>query len=89
MLWPLYFDAAEPRPWRRVPKEMAVADPTADDIARIAAELRLKPVLEKGVAHPKRWWKNEGRVLVDARGAKSVLIQQIGEMLHDRAAGKK
>jgi signal recognition particle subunit SRP19 len=81
VLWPVYFDASEPRPWRRVPKELAIKEPTAEAIARIAAELRLKPVLEKGVAHPKRWWLGEGRVLVDARGAKSVLIQQIAERL--------
>lgn len=81
VLWPLYFDVDEPRPWRRVPKELAVSEPTAEAIARIAAELRLKPVLEKGVSHPKRWWKEEGRVLVDVRGAKTVLIQQIAERL--------
>lgn len=81
VLWPLYFDISEPRPWRRVPKELASQAPTAEAIARIAAELRLKPVLERGVSHPKRWWMNEGRVLVDARGQKSVLIQQIAERL--------
>lgn len=81
VLWPLYFDIDEPRPWRRVPKELAVSEPTAEAIARIAADLRLKPVLEKGVSHPKRWWKEEGRVLVDARGVKSVLLQQIAEKL--------
>lgn len=81
VLWPLYFDISEPRPWRRVPKELASQAPTAEAIARIAAELRLKPVLERGVSHPKRWWMNEGRVLVDARGQKSVLIQQIAQRL--------
>ena len=88
VLWPLYFDSSEPRPWRRVPKELAVPDPSAEAIARIAAELRLKPVLEKGVSHPKRWWKEEGRVLVDVRGAKSVLIQQIAERLKAGAKPK-
>jgi signal recognition particle subunit SEC65 len=81
VLWPLYFDASEPRPWRRVPKELAIQAPTAEAIARIAAELRLKPILEKGVSHPKRWWLSEGRVLVEARGVKSVLIQQIAERM--------
>lgn len=81
VLWPLYFDANEPRPWRRVRKELAIENPSAEAIARIAAELRLKPVLEKGVAHPKRWWLGEGRVLVDVRGAKSVLLEQIAERL--------
>lgn len=86
VLWPLYFDAAEPRPWRRVPKALAVDEPTAEAIAQIAAKMHLRPVLEKGVSHPKRWWKGEGRVLIDARGAKSVLVQQIAEAL--KASGK-
>lgn len=86
VLWPLYFDRSEPRPWRRVPKELALDDPTAEAVANAAAKLRLKPILEKGVSHPKRWWKAEGRVLVEARGAKSVLIQQIAELL--KAGGK-
>ena len=81
VLWPLYFDRSEPRPWRRVPKELALDDPTAEAVANAAAKLRLKPILEKGVSHPKRWWKNEGRVLVEARGSKSVLLQQIAELL--------
>lgn len=85
VLWPLYFDISEPRPWRRVPKTIAIEEPTAEAIARVAAELRLRPVLERGVGHPKRWWKQEGRVLVDVRGAKSVLITQIAERLR---AGK-
>jgi signal recognition particle subunit SRP19 len=86
VLWPLYFDATEPRPWRRVTKDLAIENPTADAIAKVAAELRLKPVLERGVSHPKRWWKKEGRVLVDVRGAKSVLIQQIAETLRKNPA---
>ena len=86
VLWPLYFDRAEPRPWRRVPRELALDDPTAEAVANAAAKLRLKPILEKGVSHPKRWWKSEGRVLVDARGAKSTLLAQIAETM--RAGGK-
>ena len=86
VLWPLYFDRSEPRPWRRVPKDLALDDPTAEAVANAAAKLRLKPILEKGVSHPKRWWKNEGRVLVDARGAKSTLLAQIAETM--RAGGK-
>lgn len=86
VLWPSYFDKAEPRPWRRVAKGLAIENPTAEAIAKIAAAMHLKPILEKGVSHPKRWWKKEGRVLVDARGSKSVLLQQIAQKLHDAQA---
>lgn len=81
VLWPCYFDKSEPRPWRRVNKELAVNEPTAEAIAQVCAKMHLKPILEKGVAHPKRWWKAEGRVLIDARGSKTVLLQQIAEKL--------
>lgn len=86
VLWPCYFDRAEKRPWRRVPRELAVEAPSADAIAKVAAQMHLKPVLERGVAHPKRWWKAEGRVLIDARGAKTVLLQQIAERLKASAS---
>lgn len=89
VLWPIYFDRAEPRPWRRIPKDLAIENPTAQAIANVCAELRLHPVLEKDVSHPKRWWKEEGRVLIDVRGAKGVLIQQIAEMLRERATQSK
>ncbi len=81
VLWPIYFDVDEPRPWRRVPKDLAIHGPTADAIAKAAAQLRLSPVLERGVAHPARWYEKSGRVLIDVRGSKSVLVQQIAEIL--------
>jgi len=85
VLWPAYFDVNEARPWRRVPKRLAIENPTVDDIARVAAALRLRPVIEKGVAHPHLWYARSGRVLVDIRGAKTVLIQQIAERLKGAA----
>lgn len=83
VLWPTYFDIKEPRPWRRVPKTLAVEDPTVEAIAKVALALRLRPVIEKGVAHPHRWYERSGRVLVDIRGSKSVLLQQIAEKLKE------
>ncbi len=83
VLWPIYFDAEQRRPWRRVPKELAVYAPTPEDVAKAAQDLRLHPVLEKGVAHPAAWWAKTGRVLVDIRGSKTVLVRQIAEKLRE------
>lgn len=83
VLWPVYFDIEAPRPWRRVPKDIAVYAPNADEVARVAQELRLHPILEKGVAHPFAWFTRSGRVLVDIRGSKSVLVRQIAERLSE------
>jgi signal recognition particle subunit SRP19 len=81
VLWPIYFDKDAPRAWRRVPLDLAIAEPTAEEVAKAAQTIRLKPILEKGVPHPSRWYARSGRVLVDVRGAKSVLLRQIGEEL--------
>lgn len=86
VLWPVYFDVAQSRPKRKVPKNLAVHEPTAEAIANVAAKLRLNPVLERGAAHPSSWWKRDGRVLVDIRGSKPVLLRQIAEGLKARIA---
>ncbi len=86
VLWPVYFDAAARRPLRRVRKSLAVPEPKADEIAKAAQALRMRPVLERDAAHPATWWRRDGRVLVDARGSKSVLVLQIGEKLRELRA---
>lgn len=83
VLYPAYFDKNEPRGRRRVPTDLAIASPSAEEIAKACAKLRLKPVLEKDKHHPARWHEAEGRVLVPVRGSKAVLIRQIGEKLAD------
>lgn len=81
VLYPAYFDAKVPRPLRRVPTEVAVPGPTAEQVAKACARLRLKPVLEKGKHHPSRWHRSEGRVLIPVRGSKAVLVRQVAEEL--------
>ncbi len=81
VLYPAYFDKTEPRGRRRIPKDLAIPNPTAEEIAKACAKLRLKPILEKDKHHPARWHEGEGRVLVPVRGSKAVLIRQIGEKL--------
>lgn len=81
VLWPIYFDAEASRQHRRVPRELAISNPDAESIAEAAADLRLNPVLERNAAHPARAWQESGRVLVDLRGSKAVLLRQIAEEL--------
>ena len=81
VLYPIYFDSKAKRPHRRVPRDIAVASPTAEQVAKACAKLRLKPMLEKGKHHPARWFKGEGRVLIPVRGSKAVLVRQVGEAL--------
>ena len=86
VLYPIYFDKTAPRPPRRVPLALALDNPTADDVAQAALKLRLQPVLEKGVAHPRRPWEKNGRVLIEIRGSKSVLMRQVAEIMSGKPA---
>lgn len=81
VVYPAYFDASLSRDLRRVPRELAVDDPSADEVAKACAKLRLKPTLERSKHHPSRWHEDKGRVLVPLRGSKAVLLRQIGEKL--------
>lgn len=83
VLYPCYFDSHQPRPPRRVAKELAVRNPSAEELAKAALALKLQPVLEKGRAHPARPWDKAGRVLVDVRGEKMALVRQLAEKLRD------
>jgi signal recognition particle subunit SRP19 len=87
VLYPAYFDVEEPRSLRRVPQQIAVPDPSADEVAKACAKLRLKPTLERSKHHPSRWHEAKGRVLVPLRGSKAVLVRQIAEKLHELRTG--
>lgn len=83
VVYPVYFDQDEPRGNRKVPLDLAVSNPSADELAQACAKLRLKPTLEKSRHHPARWYEAEGRVLVPVRGSKAILLRQIAEKLNE------
>ncbi|KAH6891169.1 signal recognition particle, SRP19 subunit [Thelonectria olida] len=63
-LYPVYFDATRSRQeGRRVPKDLAVKNPLAREIANACSRLQLPTLLEPEKVHPKDW-ANPGRVKV-------------------------
>lgn len=83
VVYPCYFDNQVSRPRRRVALALAVRGPSVEEVAKAALALKLSPVLEKGVAHPARPWEKSGRVLVDVRGEKGVLLRQMAERIRE------
>jgi len=64
VIWPIYFDRAVARSkCRRVPENLAIKNPNAEQIAAAARRLGWRAEIEPG-GHPALWWKKTGKVLV-------------------------
>ncbi|MFC7072961.1 signal recognition particle subunit SRP19 [Halovenus rubra] len=64
VIWPAYFDLDLPRSeGRRVPEEMAVSEPTVDEIAKAVQQVGYDAVIERKKTYP-REYEPRGRVLV-------------------------
>ncbi|MCD6572763.1 MAG: signal recognition particle protein Srp19 [Thermoplasmata archaeon] len=88
VLWPIYFDSHMPRYWRKVPKSMAVSNPSIDEIFKAAKKLGLNPVKEEK-AHPARWWRKEGCILIEKKGKKAEIIKKIAEIIKEGRSEKE
>lgn len=79
VIWPAYLDAEVSRSkGRRVPRDLAVPQPTVDEIAAAAQQVGYDAVIERDRTYP-REYEPRGRVLVkDADDAsKNDLVQAI------------
>jgi signal recognition particle subunit SRP19 len=77
VIWPAYFDASLTRAeGRRVPADLAVEEPTVDEIARAVKQVGYDVGVDREATYP-REYEPRGRVLVqDADDAsKSDLLQ--------------
>jgi signal recognition particle subunit SRP19 len=77
VIWPAYLDATLSRAeGRRVPAELAVPEPTVEEIAQAVQQVGYDAVIERDTTYP-REYEPRGRVLVkDADDAqKSDLLQ--------------
>lgn len=64
VIWPAYLDAERSRrQGRRVPEELAVPDPTVDEIASAVQQVGYDAVIERDKTYP-REYEPRGRVLV-------------------------
>jgi signal recognition particle subunit SRP19 len=85
MLYPCYFNAAlTRRQGRRVPHQGTAKVPSLADIERALKRSGLKFHTEDQ-HHPAHWERHEGRVVVEWKKGKGVLIKKVAQHL----GGKK
>lgn len=84
VLWPAHFDAALSRSeGRRVPRDLAVEEPTVDEIAKAVQQVGYDAVIERDKQYA-REWEPRGRVLVQNAddAGKSDLIGAVAAYLN-------
>lgn len=84
VIWPAYLDADKSRrDGRRVPLDLAVEDPTVDEIATAVGQVGYDAVIERDVAYPRQHWVPSGRVRVKEAedSSKNDLVQAVGAYL--------
>lgn len=85
VIWPAYVDSTKSRSQGRViSREDAVDEPTLKEISEASDSLGLNPEMEPEKSHPKEWWEESGRVVVDKKWPKSVLAKKVAEQIKGR-----
>lgn len=89
VIWPAYIDSTIPRKMgRRVPRDLAVPNPTIEEIVKAASQLGLNPVVEES-SYPRLWWKYRHRVVVDKKGSKQEILKIIAKEIKENRLEKK
>lgn len=87
VLWPSYLDARLKRKeGRRVPKKEAVESPTIQMISDALHSLGIEHEIDEAASYPSRWYRREGRVLVDNSLRKDEILRKICAEIRRRAA---
>jgi len=86
VIYPSYFDSRlSKNDGRRVPRSLAVRGPTLQDLINALKSLSMSFDVEKDKGRPSRWYKFEGRVLVNYEGRKEELLKILAkEMVRQR-----
>lgn len=81
ILYPCYFRAdLERREGRRVPKGLAVKDPTPAEIGKALKSLGIEFRVEER-PHPAHWYERGGRVVAMYSGRKTELLKRVARLL--------
>lgn len=78
IIWPAYLDASKSRgEGRRLPKDVAVDNPNAAEVANAAKQVGYEPEYEPDKRYPRSWWEGRGRVTVETDEDKSDVLRAI------------
>ena len=78
VLWPAYFDLTKTRSQgRRVPRNLAKANPSVDDIAEALQSLNVPHRIVRDAAYPRVPYERKGMILVKKVMPKNKFIMEV------------
>ena len=79
VIWPAYLDANRTRSeGRRVSQDLAVEEPTVDEIAKAVQQIGYDATIERDKTYSREPWADRGRVVVrGADDSKNDLVQAV------------
>lgn len=78
VLWPSYIDSRlKRREGRRISRKEAVDSPTVQMISEALRSLGLEHEIDEGASYPSRWYRKEGRVMVENSLKKMEILRKV------------
>ncbi|WIV66095.1 signal recognition particle subunit SRP19 [Natrialbaceae archaeon AArc-T1-2] len=79
VIWPAYLDSELSRAeGRRVPEDLAVEEPTVDEIAKAVQQIGYDATIEREKSYSREPWRERGRVVVrGSEDSKNDLVQAV------------
>ena len=78
VLWPAYFDLTKTRSQgRRVPRKLAKANPSVDDIAKALESLRVPYRIVPDAAYPRVPYERKGMILAKKVMPKNKILREV------------
>lgn len=83
-IYPQYFDKnLTLSEGRKVPKNLAVREPSLNEIAKALKKLKLQHTLEKNKSYPKKWYEKTGRIIVENKKSKRETLKEIADKIKE------
>lgn len=83
-IYPQYFDKSlSLSQGRKVPEELAIKEPSLNNITKALKKLKLQYTVEKNKSFPGKWYDKSGRVLVENKVPKRETLKEIGIKLNE------
>ncbi|MDL2271041.1 signal recognition particle subunit SRP19/SEC65 family protein [Methanobrevibacter sp. OttesenSCG-928-I08] len=82
IIWPEYFNKnLSLSEGRKIPKEIAIKNPTINEITNALRKLKIQFTVEKDKSYPGKWYEHNGRIIVETDKNKLELLEEIAQKM--------